>query len=202
MPNVFEFVAELRSERGKGRVRRLRKMNRVPAIIYGRGADPLAVTLDHNEVVKSLDNEAVYSHVLSLKVDGRDEKAILKAIQRHPSKPIILHLDFQRVSETERIRVHVPLHFVNQEISVGVKKGGVVMHNMVDIEVICLPDKLPEYIEVDLANIDLGQTVHLSDLPVPQGVDIAVLLQGAEHDLPVAVMQATRAAESAENVEE
>ncbi len=201
MLDVFKFEAELRTELGKGQIRRLRKLNKVPAVIYGGGAAPVSVALDHNEVLKSLENEAVYSHVLSLNVDGKEEKIILKELQRHPSKPVIMHMDFQRVS-SKAIRVHVPLHFINQDISAGVKKGGVVMHNMVDIEVTCLPDRLPEYIEVDLTHVDLGQTVHLSDLVVPEGVEIAVLAHGEEHDLPVAVIQATRAAEAAEEIVE
>jgi large subunit ribosomal protein L25 len=148
--------------------------------------------------VKGLENEAIYSHVLTVKVDDREEKAILKGLQRHPSKPIILHVDFQRVSGGEKIRVHVPLRFINQDSSVGVKKGGVVTHNLVDVEVACTPDRLPEYIEVDLAGVDIGQSVHLSDLQVAEGVEILALAQGAEHDLSVAAIQPGKVAEASE----
>jgi large subunit ribosomal protein L25 len=176
----------------------LRKVGKVPAVIYG-GGEPVGLVLDHNKVLKSLENEAVYSHILTVNVAGKEERAILKDLQRHPSKPIVMHMDFQRVSAADKIKVHVPLHFVNQEASVGVKKGGVVNHNLVDVEVVCLPDRLPEYLEVDLADVDVGQSVHLSELKLPEGVEIVALLHGPEYDIPVAVIQSSRVVtESAE----
>ncbi|WP_133718028.1 50S ribosomal protein L25/general stress protein Ctc [Methylocaldum gracile] len=199
MVGSFVFDAELRTNTGKGDARRLRRAGKVPAVLYGGNADPIGLVLEHNKVVKSLESEAVYSHVLTVKVSGREERAILKGLQRHPSKPIIMHMDFQRVSRGEKIRVHVPLHFVNQDTSVGVKKGGVVTHNLVDVEVACTPDQLPEYIEVDLAHVDVGQSVHLSDLKVPEGVEILALAHGPEHDLPVAAIQSGKVAESSES---
>lgn len=199
MASSFVFEAEARARTGRGDARRLRQTGKVPAILYGGGQGPAGLVLDHNKVLKSLENEAVYSHVLTLNIDGKEEKAILKDLQRHPSRPVIMHMDFQRVSAAEKIRVHVPLHFINQDISVGVKKGGVVAHNMVDVEVICLPEHLPEFLEVDLAQVDVGQSVHLSELKVPEGADIVALLHGgAEHDLSVAVIRSGRIAESAE----
>jgi len=198
MAGGFEFDAETRVQGGKGVARRLRRTSRVPAILYGGGSEPLALSLDHNAVVKSLANEAVYSHVLTIRLGGREEKAILKALQRHPSRPIIMHMDFQRVSATEKIRVHVPLRFLNEAVCPGVKKGGLVAHNLVDIEVACLPADLPEFIEVDLAGLDLGQTLHLSDLVIPAGVEIAALVQGAEHDLAVVAVQASRGGDVSE----
>jgi large subunit ribosomal protein L25 len=176
----------------------LRVAGKIPAVLYGGGEAPVGLVLDHNKVVKSLENEAVYSHIITLNIGGKEERAILKDLQRHPSRPIIMHMDFQRVSAAEKIRVHVPLHFVNQETSVGVKKGGVVTHNMVDVEIVCLPDRLPEFLEVDLAQVDVGQSVHLSDLKVPEGVDLVALLHGPEHDLPVAVIQSGRISEASE----
>jgi large subunit ribosomal protein L25 len=161
-------------------------------VLYGGGAAPLGLALNHNKVMKALENEATYSHILTLRFDGKEETAILKDLQRHPSRPIIMHMDFQRVSESQKIRVHVPLHFVNQEISVGAKKGGVVTHNIVDVEVVCLPSRLPEFLEVDMAHVDLGQSVHLSDIALPPGVEIVELHQGPEHDLVVAVIQSGR----------
>jgi large subunit ribosomal protein L25 len=199
MASSFVFEAEARARTGRGDARRLRQTGKVPAILYGGGQCPAGLVLDHNKVLKSLENEAVYSHVLTLNIDGKEEKAILKDLQRHPSRPVIMHMDFQRVSAAEKIRVHVPLHFINQDISVGVKRGGVVAHNMVDVEVICLPEHLPEFLEVDLAQVDVGQSVHLSELKVPEGVDIVALLHGgAEHDLSVAVIRSGRIAESTE----
>jgi large subunit ribosomal protein L25 len=202
MVGSFTFEAELRSGAGKGDSRRLRRANKIPAVLYGGSAEPVGLVLDHNKVVKSLENEAVYSHVLTVKVNGHEEKAILKGLQRHPSRPMIMHMDFQRVSGGEKIRVHVPLRFVNQDTSVGVKKGGVVTHNLVDVEVACTPDRLPEYLEVDLAHVDVGQSVHLSDLKVPEGVEILALAHGPEHDLPVAAIQSGKVAESTEGVAE
>jgi large subunit ribosomal protein L25 len=198
MAGSFAFDAELRANSGRGDARRLRVAGKIPAVLYGGGEAPVGLVLDHNKVVKSLENEAVYSHILTLNIDGKEERAILKDLQRHPSRPIVMHMDFQRVSAAEKIRVHVPLHFVNQETSVGVKKGGVVTHNMVDVEIVCLPDRLPEFLEVDLAQVDVGQSVHLSDLKVPEGVDLVALLHGPEHDLPVAVIQSGRISEASE----
>lgn len=197
MASSFVFEAESRKVTGRGDARRLRQAGKVPAILYGGGGEPEGLVLIHNKVMKSLENEAVYSHILTVNVDGREVRAILKDLQRHPSKPIIMHMDFQRVSTADKIKVHVPLHFVNQETSVGVKKGGIVTHNMVDVEITCLPDILPEYIEVDMAQVDIGQSVHLSEVKVPAGVEIVTLAHGADHDLPVAVIQANRASEGA-----
>jgi large subunit ribosomal protein L25 len=198
MVGSFEFEAELRTTTGKGDARRTRRLGKIPAIVYGGGSVPVQLNLTHHRVVKALENEAVYSHILTLKYEGKEEKAILKAIERHPSRPIIMHLDFQRVSETEKLHVHVPLHFVNQETSAGVKKGGVVNHAMVEVEVACLPQDLPEFIEVDLSSMDVGGSIHLSDLKVPKGVEIVHLSHGPEHDLPVAAMHAARSADATE----
>jgi large subunit ribosomal protein L25 len=195
MAGSFEFDAELRGSLGKGASRRLRRANKVPAVLYGGSTGPVALMLDHNKILRSLENEAIYSHILTIRFNGKEEKAVLKDLQRHPSKPVILHMDFQRVSESNRLRVRVPLHFVNQETCVGVKKGGLVTHNMADVEVVCLPKDLPEYIEVDLAQVDIGEIIHLSDLKLPAGVEIHALLQGAEHDLAVASVQASRTTE-------
>lgn len=198
MVGSFEFDAIVRTKSGKGDARRTRRAGKVPAIMYGGGDAPVQLVLDHNQVVKSLANEAVYSHVLTLKCEGKEEKVILKDLQRHPSRPVIMHMDFQRVSESEKLRVHVPLHFVNQDISVGAKKGGVVTHNMVEVEVVCLPKHLPEYIEVDLAQVDIGESVRLSELKVPAGVEIHALMQGMENDRPVAGIHGARSAEVSE----
>lgn len=192
----FVFEAESRQSFGKGDARRARRQGKVPAVIYGGRGEPLHVVLDHNKVLKHLENDAVYSHVLTVRVGGREESAILKSLQRHPARPMIMHMDFQRVSASDKIRVHVPLHFVNTATSVGVKRGGVVMHSMVDVEVVCLPHQLPEFIEVDMADVDVGQILHLSDLKMPAGVQSFALTHGADHDHPVAVIQHSAAAES------
>jgi large subunit ribosomal protein L25 len=195
MANVFEFVAESRVAVGSIAAKAVRRQGKVPAVIYGGGSAPEMLVLDHNEIVKHLAHEAVYSHVLDIKIGDKTEKAVLKHIQRHPAKPVILHLDFFRVDEAHKLKVHVPLHFINESISVGVKKGGVVTHSIVDVEVLCMPAALPEFIEVDLANLDIGATVHLSDLVLPAGVEIPALAHGVEHDHPVAQIHKTRASD-------
>lgn len=198
MVGSFEFEAELRTCTGKGDARRARLQGKVPAIVYGGDAEPVQLNLLHYKVVKALENDATYSHILTLKYDGKEEKVILKALQRHPARPIVMHMDFQRVSEHDKLHVHVPLHFLNQEGSVGVKKGGVVTHAMVEVEVVCLPQHLPEFIEVDLAHLDIGESVHLADLKLPAGVQIHALTQGADHNLPVAAILATRTSDAGE----
>ena len=201
MAGSFVFEAQVRSELGRGHSRRLRQVGKVPAVLYGGGADPVGLVFDHNKVLKALENEATFSHILTLRFDGKEETAILKDLQRHPSRPIIMHMDFQRVSESQKIRVHVPIHFLNQETSVGAKKGGVVTHNLVDIEVSCLPMHLPEFIEVDMAKVDLGDSVNLSDIKLPPGVAIVELMHGPDHDQIVAAIQAGRVAAEAGDAE-
>lgn len=193
MSNVFEFVANSRGQSGKGAARRVRLQGDVPAVIYGGHAEPKMLVLNHNDVIKHLEHEAVYSHVLDVTIDGQTEKAILKGVQRNPAKFQVLHLDFLRVSMSEAVKVHVPLHFINESTSIGGKKGGIAAHSMVDVEVSCLPAVLPEYLEVDLAKLDIGETFHLSDIVLPSGVEIVVLAQGPEHDLPVVSMMSSKA---------
>lgn len=192
MAGSYVFDAELRKDLGRGNSRRLRVEGKIPAVLYGGTGEPVGITLDHNKVNKALEDEATYSHILTLRIDGKDETAILKDMQRHPSRPIILHMDFQRVTESQKIKVHVPLHFLNQETSVGAKRGGVITHAMVDVEVTCLPARLPEFIAIDMAKLDIGQSVHLSDIKVPPGVQIVELLHGEGHDQLVAAIQAPR----------
>ncbi|WP_347987452.1 50S ribosomal protein L25/general stress protein Ctc [Methylomonas sp. AM2-LC] len=197
MANVFEFVAETRSGVGSIAAKAVRRLGKVPAVIYGGESAPEMLVLDHNEIVKHLAHEAVYSHVLDVKIGNKTEKAVLKHIQRHPAKPIILHLDFMRVDATHKLKVHVPLHFINEAVSVGVKKGGIVNHTMSDVEVLCMPSALPEFIEVDLSSVDVGATVHLSDLVLPAGVEIVALQHGTEHDHPIAQIVKAKGADEA-----
>lgn len=184
----FTLVATKREDAGKGASRRLRReQGLLPAIIYGGDKAPANITLEHKELIKHLEHEAFYSHVITLKIDGEDESVILKDLQRHPAKALVLHADFLRVSEKSKITVNVPLHFINEATSKGVKQsGGIVAHTMTEVEVSCLPSALPEFIEVDLADVDVGETVHISDLKLPAGVSSVALAQGADHDLPVA----------------
>jgi len=193
MSNVFEFVAQSRKESGKTAARAARRSGNVPAVVYGHG-EPQMIVLNHNEVVKHLAHEEVYSHILDLTIDGKTEKAILKGVQRHPAKVRVLHLDFLRIDLNDAIKVHVPLHFINEHSGVGGKKGGVATHTRTDVEVSCLPAYLPEFIEVDLANLDIGQSIHLSELKLPANVQIVELTHGADHDVAVVSMQAPKAA--------
>jgi large subunit ribosomal protein L25 len=184
----FTLVASLREGAGKGASRRLRREHGLlPAIVYGGDKAPQNISLEHKELLKHLEHEAFYSHVITLNVAGTPETVILKDLQRHPAKPVVLHADFLRVSERAAITVNVPLHFINEATSKGVKiGGGVVNHTMSELEISCLPSALPEYIEVDLAEVDVGQIVHISDLKLPKGVVSVALSHGADHDLPVA----------------
>ncbi|MDO9168971.1 MAG: 50S ribosomal protein L25/general stress protein Ctc [Methylobacter sp.] len=192
MSNVFEFVAESRGQSGKSAARRARHKGNVPAVIYGGHVEPQMLVLNHNEVIKHLAREAVYSHVLDITVDGKTEKVILKAVQRHPAKFQVLHMDFLRVNMTDALKVHVPLHFINEDVSIGGKKGGIAAHSMADVEVTCLPSALPDYIEVDLIGLDIGDSMHLSDIIMPVGVEIVALAQGSEHDNPIVSMMASK----------
>jgi large subunit ribosomal protein L25 len=193
MSNVFEFVAEIRTENGKTAARAMRRGGNIPAVVYGHG-EPQMLSLNHNEVVKHLAHEEVYSHILDLTIDGKTEKAILKGVQRHPAKVRVLHLDFLRINLNDRIKVYVPLHFINEHSGVGGKKGGVAAHTMTSVEVFCLPAFLPDFIEVDLANLDVGHSIHLSELKMPANVQIVELTHGADHDLAVVSMQAAKVA--------
>jgi large subunit ribosomal protein L25 len=202
MSDLFEFEAVVRDKSGTSVAKAIRHDDGVPAIIYGAGKSPEMLVLEHNKVVKSLSHEAVFSHVLDVKIDGKSQKAILKAVQRHPSKPRVLHIDFQRISQTEKLRVNVPLHFINEESAAGVKEGGIVTHNMVDIEVSCLPKHLPEFIEIDLIDLELGASIHLTEIELPEGVESTILTQTGDHDLPVVAIVAKRVAEEEIEVDE
>ena len=201
MSNSFEFDAELRNDTGKGASRRLRHAGQVPGIIYGAHKDPVMIMLSHNVLIHNLEQEAFYSHILSIKLGGKKEKVVLKDLQRHPSKPIVMHADFLRIDEKEAIRVHVPLHFINESSAVGVKAGGRVSHTLTDVEVSCLPKDLPEFIEIDLSAMEVGQAIHLSEITLPKGVEIPALAQTDVHDLAVVSIHAPRAGgdESAED---
>ncbi|RRJ83685.1 50S ribosomal protein L25/general stress protein Ctc [Aestuariirhabdus litorea] len=192
MSNQFELNAQARADLGKGASRRLRRnANLMPAIIYGADKAPTQISIPHKDMVKALENEAFYSHILTLNVDGAKEKVILKDLQRHPAKAVVLHADFLRVSADHELTTHVPLHFLNEESCKGVKLGGgAVTHNLIEVEIRCLPADLPEFIEVDMGALDLGDIVHLSDIKLPKGVALVQL--GLDHDLAVASVQATR----------
>lgn len=202
MSTNFELDASVRHDLGKGASRRLRRDNKVPAVIYGGGGEPVSLTLDHNKIRHSLERESFYSHILTVNIDGKAEKAVLKALQRHPFKPAILHLDLQRVNEAEKLRMHVPLHYSGEEVAPGVKTaGGVVAHLINDVEIDCLPKYLPEFIGVDISALEINETMHLSDLKLPEGVGLVQLQLGPEHDLPVVSIHMPRGAKEEESNE-
>ncbi|SDG50225.1 large subunit ribosomal protein L25 [Pseudomonas benzenivorans] len=190
----FALNAEARSDLGKGASRRLRRnASLVPAVIYGGEKAPQSISLLAKDLAKLLENEAAFSHVLTLNVDGTAESVVVKALQRHPAKGFVLHADFQRVVAGQKLTAHVPLHFLNEATSVGVKQqGGEVSHTLAEVEVSCQPQDLPEFIEVDLAAVEVGQIVHLSDLKLPKGVELTSLAHG--NDLAVANIHASRVA--------
>ena len=188
MSDTFQISAEIREDMGKGASRRLRRLaDQIPAILYGGKQAPTPLTIVRKDLEHALENEAFYSHVLTISVGSKKEKAILKDLQRHPAKERVMHADFLRVSDDVKIKVNVPLHFLNEETCVGVKmQGGIVQHSATDIEVQCLPGNIPEYLEVDMAEIDVGQIIHLSDIVLPEGVESVALSQGEDHDLTIA----------------
>ena len=193
-----EFVIEAfpRDDQGRGASRRLRREERkIPAIIYGGNKDATPIAIWHNELKKALENEAFFSHVLTVELNGKKESVILKDLQRHPYKPILTPADFLRVDKDHEIHVNVPLHFINEDTAPAIKlQGGVANHQINEVEVICLPQNLPEFIEVDMTTVEMDQVVHLSDLKLPKDVKIAALLQGEDHDLPVVAIHKPRGA--------
>ena len=196
MATNFTLAAKARTDAGKGASRRLRRLAaEVPAIIYGGTKAPQTISVPQKDLIKALEDEAFYSHIITLDVDGTTEQVVLKDLQRHPSKTVLLHADFQRVDATHTITMRVPLHFLNQEKCVGVRlEGGSINHSISEIEVRCLPQNLPEFIEVDTTDLHVGDIVHISDLKLPAGVESVELSHGAEHDQPVASVHLPRGA--------
>jgi large subunit ribosomal protein L25 len=186
MADKFDLIAEIREDSGKGASRRLRREGKVPAIIYGAGRPPRALVFDHNKVIKQLENESFYSSVLNIKVGEKSQAAIVKDLQRHPALPRIMHMDLQRIVEDEVIRMNVPIHLIGEDVAIGVKDGGgKVSHMRTDVEVICLPKDLPEYLEVDISELELDGLMYLTDIPLPEGVEIPELAQEVEQAQPI-----------------
>jgi len=198
MSESFVVEAEPRTDLGKGASRRLRREGKVPGVIYGAGKEPVSISLEQLVLQHQLENEAFFSHILTVKVGKNEDQAILKDLQRHPSKPVILHVDLQRVSAKEKIRVHVPLHFLNEDTAPGVKAGGLVSHHITEVEVSCLPKDLPEFLEVDIGGMDLEGNVHMSDIPLPKGVELVELSHGEGHDQSVVSIHLPRGAKEEE----
>ena len=196
MSDNIQLNAEPRVDSGKGASRRLRRTGLVPAIVYGGDGDPQSISLIHNEFSHELESEAIYTQLIDLKIGEQSEEVILRDLQRHPFKKRVLHADFFRIDKKKPINVIVPIHAVNTEECVGVKlDGGMLTQVATEIEVICLPKNLPEYLEVDVIELHLGETIHLSELKVPEGVEIVALTYGEDHDSGVISVVKIRAEE-------
>jgi len=200
MSDAFIVVAEARADEGKGASRRLRRLEgKIPAVIYGGDQPAQSLTLIRKDFEHMLENEACFSSILEVKVGGDSHNAIIKDIQRHPAKGFPMHADFLRVRMDQAIKVNVPLHFINEEQCAGVKLGGgMIQKQATDIEVQCLPKDLPEYLEVDMLAVELGQIVHLSDISLPAGVTSTALELGEDHDLAIASVIAPRGTKEAD----
>ena len=194
MSNAFELNATARTDLGKGASRRLRRLaDMVPAIIYGEGKAPANISIPHKDIQKALSNEAFFSHIITLHVDGKPEQVVIKALQRHPAKPRIMHADFQRVSADHAIVVAVPLHFINEEKCKGVKLGGgSIIKNLNELQISCLPKDLPEFIEVDMTDVGVGEALHISQIVLPAGVTSVDLAHGHDADNAVVTVLAPR----------
>jgi large subunit ribosomal protein L25 len=187
MSNDFKLNVTVRDDMGKGASRRLRRLaNELPAIVYGGKNPPQKISLLHKDLNHALQNEAFYSHIITLSIEGKNEEVILKDLQRHPAKPIILHADFLRVNKTQKFTTKVPIHFINEDICNGVKiGGGNITRSMTELDISCLPSDLPEYIEVDVAEVEIGQILHISDIKLPSGVESVALGYGEDRDSPI-----------------
>ncbi len=190
--DMFTINAELRDETGKGASRRLRHEGKIPAILYGDDKKSQSLTLDHDEIIHNLENDSFYSQILSLIANGKRQRAILRDIQRHPFKPKIMHMDFQRINSKVKLTTSIPFHFINDDTCVGYKAGGVISHQINELEITCFPSDLPEFIEIDIAALDIGDSFYLSEITLPEGVESLLLTQIAEveegeesHDQPV-----------------
>ena len=186
MSDDFDLIAELREDQGKGASRRLRLKGKVPAIIYGAGRPPRSLSFDQNKVLHKLANESFYSSILNIKVNDKSQAAILKDLQRHPAKQMIMHMDFQRIVDDVEIKMNVPLHFIGEELAPGIKTGGGSVSRLLnDVEVSCLPRYLPEYLEVDISELELDEMLNLSEIKLPEGVEIPQLAPGIDNDQPM-----------------
>ncbi len=204
MSSEFLLDAQSRNDAGKGASRRLRRLHKmVPAIIYGGESPPANIAIELRVLSKALENEAFYSHVLALNVDGKQQQVVLRDLQRLPGKGTPIHADFLRVDKAHKITMNVPLHFTNEDKCHGVKQqGGKISHSASEVQVSCLPQDLPEFIEVDMTDIKLDEVLHLSDLVMPKGVELVDLSHGTEHNLPVVSVHAIKGGGDTETTEE
>ena len=200
MATKYKLAAEIREDLGKGASRRLRLDDKIPAVLYGAGRPAWSLTLNKNQLNRNLQEESFYAAIIELTLEGKKQKVFLRDLQRHPARQLILHVDLQRVRDDVEMTVVLPLHFLNEEEAHGVKmEGGIITRNLSDIEIVCLPGVLPEYIELDLADLKLGESLHLSDIKFPEGVTSTELAHGEGHDHSVITIHAPRAEEVIED---
>ncbi len=202
MSSSFEMSATARSDYGKAAIRRMRKTGEIPAVIYGDNREPTAITMRHDDLFHNLESEAFYSHVLSIDVDGNKEQVVLKDLQRHPARDAVLHADFLRVGENSPVRMRVPLHFVNSGAAPGIKLGGALNRLIANVEISCLASQLPDHIDVDLSGMNIGDSIRLTQIGLPEGVSITALSRGVDHDQAVATIQKTRGSKATADAEE
>jgi len=192
MSTSHTIIAELRDVQGTGASRRLRHAGKVPAILYGSGKDTAMLTLSHNSLYHNLEDESFHSSILTVEVNGKKEKAILRDVQMHAFKQLIMHIDLQRVSAKDKIHMNVPFHFTGGEDAPGVKvESGIVSHLITELDIVCLPDDLPEFIAIDISALNLGDSIHLSEITLPEGVESSALSHG--DDLAVVTIVTVRA---------
>lgn len=201
MSSNFEMSASLRRDLGKAATRRMRLTGSIPGVIYGDDKEPTSITMIHDDLWHNLEDEAFFSHILSVNVDGTEESVVLKDLQRHPSKAKVMHVDFMRVSSKHEIKMSVPVHFLNEEAAPGITMGGALNRLMANIEVSCLASKLPEHLEVDLTGMEIGDSIRLSQVALPEGVSIVALGRGDDHDQAVASVQKTRGSKEDDEAE-
>ena len=190
---TYQVGADSRHDQGKGASRRLRRAGKVPAVLYGGEGGPRSITLDHQQLLTLIDKEKFYSSIISVNVDAQPQPAIIRDVQMHPARNAVVHVDLQRVVESEKLRIHLPIHFKGEAVAPGVKtQGGIVSHLMQDVEISCMPADLPEFLELDLSAMNLNETLSLGDIPLPAGVTIPEL---AHRNPPVVSVHSPRAAE-------
>lgn len=194
MATKYEISAEKREQKGTGASRRLRHAGKIPGIIYGADKEPEMVVFDHDTIFHLLEQEAFHTSILDVKCGGQTEQAILRDVHWHPFKAQVMHMDLQRISATKKIHMRVPIHFEGESVAPGVKQqGGLISHLLTEVDVTCLPQQLPEYLEADVSGLHIGESLHLSDLELPEGVELTSLAHGGD-DLAVVTITAIRAA--------
>ncbi len=202
MSNSHTIIAEMRDVQGTGASRRLRHAGQVPAILYGAGKDTAMLSLSHNSLYHNLEDESFHSSILTVEIDGKKEKAILRDVQMHAFKQLIMHIDLQRISAKDKIHMNVPLHFTGGEEAPGVKvESGIVSHLITELDIVCLPADLPEFISIDISALNLGDSIHLSEITLPDGVESTTLSHGGD-DLAVVTVVAVRGATEDEETAE